>query len=56
MAQCECDYDAQGDPLEYVKVTHNVCPLHDWCEHCLDRLGKKQPNGEWSCDECQTPV
>ncbi len=56
VSACECDYDAEGDPLEYVKVSH-YCPLHDLCECCMERMGKHRVGGghfgdEWLCDEC----
>jgi hypothetical protein len=62
--RCECDYDAQGDPLKYVKVSH-YCPQHDECECCGERLGTMKdpsfPNGYdlarikramWICQQC----
>lgn len=70
-ANCECDYDAQGDPLEYIKTSH-YCPLHDDCEQCGELLGVAKdpafPNSYdttrvkrawWMCRQCldeQCPV
>ncbi len=54
MSACECDYDVQGDPLQYVKVSR-FCPLHDDCEWCMERLGSIRTEGrEWICAECNT--
>lgn len=53
MSQCECDYDAQGDPLEYVKTSHRICPEHDNCSSCVDNIGKHRIGEDWLCDECK---
>jgi len=62
--RCECDYDAEGDPLRYVKCSH-YCPVHDDCECCGERKGVRKdetamlPNFAgnrsrmaWVCQEC----
>ncbi len=56
--QCECDYDAEGDPLEYVK-TSRCCPVHDDCDCCGEVKGTKKDRTltvagrpAWVCDEC----
>lgn len=57
--RCECDYDCEGDPLEYVK-TSRYCPVHDNCENCMERKGvMKDPHPAptdkrpwWLCAEC----
>jgi len=63
ISRCECDYDAQGDPLEYVKCSH-YCPVHDDCESCGYRKGvAKDPSFPagysrwmkrpfWMCQQC----
>lgn len=61
---CECDYDGQGDPLEYVKTSH-YCPVHDECESCGECMGvMKDPDfpkgydlaiskrAAWLCQKC----
>lgn len=54
MSACHCDYDCTGDPLEFVKCSHGVCPLHDPCESCSENEGRcsRRGNGEWLCEEC----
>jgi len=64
ISRCECDYDSQGDPLEYVKCSH-YCPVHDDCEWCGERKGVMKdpafPAGyytaihkrpDWICQQC----
>ncbi len=51
MSRCECDYDWQGDPGEYVKMTR-YCPEHDTCTSCVENLGVVRADKDWLCAEC----
>ncbi len=54
---CNCDYDAQGDPLEYVRCLPKCCPVHDMCSDCGERLGvvlvsQGEYRKAWICQLC----
>lgn len=53
MNPCNCDYDAEGDPLRYVKVSHS-CPVHDECEECQEAMGTVRIGRYWLCAACAT--
>jgi hypothetical protein len=53
--RCECDFDCVGDPPRYVRSNHKtLCPVHDTCCCCDERLAVIIDDGDKLCAECAT--
>jgi hypothetical protein len=50
---CECDFDCVGDPPHYTRANHStLCPIHDKCCWCDERLAVVIDQGDKLCREC----
>ena len=55
MTTCECDHDCVGDPPRYERCNHKIlCPVHDTCQICDERLAVAIVDGDKCCAACAT--
>lgn len=53
MTRCDCDFDCVGDPLRYERSNRSIlCPEHDMCGYCDERLAVEIVDGDKLCKEC----
>jgi hypothetical protein len=52
--RCECDFDCVDDPPRYVRSNRSIlCPEHDMCQLCDERLAVAILDGDKLCQTCR---